>query len=271
MASRLLLIVAHGSRSPAWNHAIESFCSNLQQRIRDEPGIEEVGWCYLEYAQPSIPAALEHHCRERQREIVALPLFLSVSQHVLSDIPSEVESTASLLERRDRTTVYECHGRRVYLLDPVPSTDLLANNVERRVRRLNVPMDGSGLIVVYYGARNYLRQWNHLAFHVQSKLLERYPHSQIQWSYGGEAVDFSPDPLAEAIRQTAQDAPQVVVIPALVAVGVVQNEVIPAAIERSGLRERIVYPGDAILPDTELEKTVLDYVRQGIARIESSS
>lgn len=258
--SRILLIIAHGSRSSAWNHAIETFCSNLQQAVHGQSEIEEVSWCYLEHAQPTIPAALERHCAGQNRDIVALPLFLSVSQHVVSDIPNEIASIAPLAERRAGATVYEFRGRRVVLLDPPPTLDLLVDNIERRVKRLNIPMAGNGIMAVFYGSKEYLRQWNHLAFNVQSRLLERFPHSQVNWGYGGEAVDFSPAPLAEALREMAQNAGQIVVIPALVAVGVVQNEIIPAAIEQSQLGDRIIYPGDAILPDSDMERLALDYV-----------
>lgn len=258
--SRILLIVAHGSRSSAWNHAIETFCSNLQQAIHSHVGIDEVSWCYLEHGQPAIAQALEHHCAGQNRDIIALPLFLSVGQHVSSDIPKAIESIASLVERRAGTAAYDYCGRRVLLLDPPPTLDLLADNIERRVKRLNIPMSGNGIIVVFYGAKEYLRQWSHLAFNVQSKLLERFPHSQVNWGYGGEAVDFSPTPLADLFREMAQNAEQIVVVPALVSVGVVQNEVIPAAIELSKLGERIVYSGDSILPDSEMERLALEYV-----------
>jgi sirohydrochlorin ferrochelatase len=263
--SRILLIVAHGSRSSAWNHAIETFCSNLQQAVHGQSGIEEISWCYLEHAQPDIPSALERHCRGENRvgekqEIIALPLFLSVGQHVSSDIPKEFESIAIFVERRGGMAIYECRGRRIVLLDPPPTLDLLADNIERRIKRLNVTMNGNGIVVVFYGAKEYLRQWNHLAFHVQSKLLERFPHTQVNWGYGGEAVDFSPAPLAGVFREMAQNAGQIVVIPALAAVGIVQNEVIPAAIELSLLGDRIAYSGDAILPDSEMERLALDYV-----------
>ena len=187
-------------------------------------------------------------------------MFLSVGQHVSNDIPGEVESIAALMERGDGSTRYECHGCRVLLLDPPPTLDLLVDNVERRVKRLGVSMEGNGLVVVYYGAKKYMRQWNHLAFNVQSRLLERFPHAQVNWGYGGDAVEFSPAPLADVLQQTAGNVEKILVLPALVSVGVVQNEVIPAAIELSQLSDRIVYPGDSILPDTELERTVLEYV-----------
>ncbi|MBN2328693.1 MAG: hypothetical protein JXR73_16245 [Candidatus Omnitrophica bacterium] len=266
MASRILLLIAHGSRSSAWNHAIETFCSNLQQTEQGHTEIDEVRWCYLEHAQPTIQSALNLLCQEREREIICLPLFLSAGHHVTHDIPNEVGLAAAQLDRREGVTLYECRGCRVQLMDPPPSLDLIADNIERRIKRMGVSMDGSGLIVVYYGAKKYMRQWNHLAFHVQSRLLEKFPHSQIGWSYAGEAVDFLPESLAEAIREMAQNAGRIMIIPALVAVGVVQNDIIPAAVIMSQLEDRIVYTGDSMLPDAEMERSVLEYVHSNMIR-----
>ncbi|MGC9329962.1 MAG: sirohydrochlorin chelatase, partial [Candidatus Hinthialibacter sp.] len=258
MTSHILLLIAHGSRSSAWNHAIETLCSHLQQIEQSQGGIDEVHGCYLEYAPPAIPAALDLLCQENERDIICLPLFLSAGLHVAHDIPNEIGLAAEFVERRQGVTLYERRGCRIQLLDPPPALDLLAGNIERRVKQMNVSMNENGLIVVYYGSQKYMRQWNQLALHVQSKLAERFPRSRIAWSFAGQAGDFSPVSLADSLQDMARYVDRIVIIPALVAVGFVQNEIIPAAVAMSQLSERIVYAGDAILPDAEIERSVLD-------------
>ncbi len=266
MSSRILLIIAHGSRSAAWNHAIETFCSDIAAPAYADKCIDEVRWCYLEHAQPTIKMALEHYCQDSNTEIVALPLFLSVSSHVKTDIPKEIQTVAQFVERREGMVSYECNGSHIILLDPPPTLDIISNNIERRVKRLGVSMKESGLLVVYYGSSKYLRQWNHLAFNVQSRLLEYFPHTQVNWGYAGEAVEFSAEPLADILKEMLQIVRPVVIKPALVAVGVVQNNIIPEAIELANAGDNIIYNGDAILPDAELEQYVLKYAHECLQR-----
>jgi CbiX protein len=266
MSSRVLLIIAHGSRSAAWNHAIETFCSDIAAPAYADKRIDKVRWCYLEHAQPTIKMALEHYCHDSDTEIIALPLFLSISSHVGTDIPNEIETVAQFVERREGMVTYECNGIPIILLDPPPTLDVLSNNIKRRIRRLDVSMKESGLLVVYYGSSKYQRQWNHLAFNVQSRLLEYFPHTQVNWGYGGEAVDFAAEPLADILKEMLKIVQPVIIEPALVAVGIVQNKIIPEAIGQVDAGKDIIYSGDAILPDSELEQYVLNYVHECIQR-----
>ena len=100
--------------------------------------------------------------------------------------------------------------------------------------------------------------WEQLARKVRDELRKLLPEVKIDWTYGGDAVDFSPQPLAEKIRQQAAVTERVMILPALVSVGVVQTEVIPPAIAASEVEHQVIYPHDAVLPDSEL-------VEEGVA------
>lgn len=257
---KTLLIIAHGSKSAAWNHAIERFCANLKTHHGQNHDFDDVKWCFLEHEQPTIQAALESHCAIENNDLIALPLFLTIGQHVGGDIPDEMNKVAKLLDRKPGITYYRCKACNIQLLDPPPTVDLLAANIVHRIEKLNVPTEGNGIMIVYYGSKKYLIQWNHLAFNIQSKLTETYPKSVINWTYGGDAVDFSTDSLTIELQKMSLCCDKILIMPALVAVGVVQNEIIPAAVKESQLEDRIIYPGDAILPDGNLEKQVLSYI-----------
>lgn len=258
--SQTLFIIAHGSRSAAWNHAIETFCSNIRPARREGVGFDDVKWCYLEHAQPTIQEALDRHCQTSGNEVVAIPVFLTLGQHVTVDIPKRVEEVANLLEWRNGIAYYECKGRPVRLFQPPPTAELLADNIARRYKRWVGEVRDAGLMIVYYGSKKYISAWNHLGFNVQSNLMNQFPGLQVNWSYVGDAVDHSPEPLAEALTDMSFRTSKIVLLPAMVSVGVTQNEIVPAAIELAGLLDRIVYPGDAILPDSELERRISDHV-----------
>ena len=94
---------------------------------------------------------------------------------------------------------------------------------------------------------------------MRDELRKLLPEVKIDWTYGGDAVASLPA-LAEKIRQQAAVTERVMILPALVSVGVVQTEVIPPAIAASGVEHQVIYPHDAVLPDSELVEEVLRYI-----------
>ena len=87
---KALLIVAHGSRRAASNDEVRE----LTARIRElaDGRFNQVDCAFLELAEPSIPDGIECCVQKGADEVVVLPYFLSAGRHVISDIPSEVQT-----------------------------------------------------------------------------------------------------------------------------------------------------------------------------------
>ncbi|MFB3788130.1 MAG: sirohydrochlorin chelatase [bacterium] len=265
LPGRVLLVIAHGSQSAEWNRAVVEFCSRLRDTRPWPAGIEKVQWCFLEHEPPDIPTTLNEHFRNDGRELAVLPLFLSAGRHVARDIPQEIGQFLPFAHRREGLAVYGDTARRVLLLDPPPLAGLIAGNLERRIRRMRLNMEGAGLMVVYYGSRNFMAEWEALAGEVQALLERRLPRTVTGYAYAGFGVDFSPVSLAESLKAMRDKARPLVVVPALVAVGVVQNKIIPAAIRLAEMEDQVIDPGDAMLPDPEMEKQILAHVEDTLS------
>ncbi len=74
--------MAHGSRRPEANQDLVKLADMLRPRL---PG-QLVETCYLELADPSIPAGLDRCRQQGAREIHMLPWFLSAGTHVTDDL-----------------------------------------------------------------------------------------------------------------------------------------------------------------------------------------
>jgi sirohydrochlorin ferrochelatase len=262
MMERILLIMSHGSRSDRWNRAVMDFCADLRQLQEMETVFDRVESCFLEHAQPSIRDVMERLCAEEKREVVALPLFLSVGQHVENDIPELFETIAKRMGSSSNGTLYRLHDSRVLFLNPLSPSMLLTENAERRFLRCQKGMGTTCLALVFYGSKKFGERWDELARRVAEELTIRLRGVAIEFAYGGDAVDFSPDPLAQLLARLAREKEQIVVLPELVAVGVLQNQVIPEAIRRANVSEKVIYHRDAILPDVALAQCVLNYVKE---------
>lgn len=245
------LIVAHGSRSQAWNNAVTEFAQQADAACREFSAFSGASACYMEFGRPSIPEAIQA-LSQTHSEVIAQLLFLSVSQHVTVDIPNEFASAAKQIDSEKNQARYQCGGCKITLLTPPPAPELLADNAARRIRSQTQLTSQDAVLFVYYGTKSFLPAWDALAQSTIDNLRDEFSGVKMAWGYAGDMVGFSPDSLANLIDKLAQKCNRIVILPALVACGLIQNEVIPAAITKAQFGEKVLYFEDAILPDPHL-------------------
>jgi sirohydrochlorin ferrochelatase len=83
-----LLIVAHGSRRESSNDEIRKLAVKVAANL--ELVVDDVAIAFLEFASPSIEAALDDCFSRGTGEVAVLPYFLSGGNHVVDDIPREI-------------------------------------------------------------------------------------------------------------------------------------------------------------------------------------
>ena len=84
-----LLIAAHGSRRASSNDELKL----LVEKVTANLGVsfDGVEVAFLEFASPSIERALADFFNGQTTEVVVLPYFLSAGNHVVKDIPLEIQ------------------------------------------------------------------------------------------------------------------------------------------------------------------------------------
>lgn len=75
----VLILVAHGSRDPAWAQPFEALARATGARL-----------AFMELAQPRLVDAAEAALAAGARRIRVLPLFMAPGAHVREDIPAQV-------------------------------------------------------------------------------------------------------------------------------------------------------------------------------------
>lgn len=117
---RAILLVDHGSRSPAANRVVAALARKLQRRL---PGAI-VRFAHMELAPPAIADAVDACVAAGAREIVVHPYFLAPGLHSSRDVPALARAAA----RRHS-------GVRVRVTAPLGGHDLLVEIVLDRVRQ----------------------------------------------------------------------------------------------------------------------------------------
>lgn len=81
MADTAFVLLAHGSRDPAWAEPFERLARSVGARL-----------AFLELGAPTVSEAVAEAVSEGARVVRLLPLFMAVGRHVRRDIPACVDA-----------------------------------------------------------------------------------------------------------------------------------------------------------------------------------
>lgn len=84
------LLVGHGTRKPAGAKQLEEVFTQWSEQFPTGT----TAYCFLELAEPTIPAAIEGLSQRGIKRIVVVPLLLFTADHAQTDIPDAVHAAA---------------------------------------------------------------------------------------------------------------------------------------------------------------------------------
>lgn len=267
-----VLLVSHGSRSPAWRRLLLDVHREAGDDLLAIEGVGAVRTAFMEYTEPSIATQLRAFDEDGYESVIVVPLLLTISDHSYDDIPAicgrsdDAEKIAEL--EAEKIEIYAAQAD----LDFAPLIDfsgLVQRNVARRVRAITGrrPEDGSdqsfGLLLVGYGSAEFDDEWNRFFMEVRSSMEIELGIAHTAHAWCGHLVNYSREPTMNAIDALLQRVDRVVVIPVFVAYDpMFQEKIIGRAVERCGSSGRVLYRRDSILPDPEVGRWVVDIARQ---------
>ncbi|MBA2490160.1 MAG: sirohydrochlorin chelatase [Gammaproteobacteria bacterium] len=85
-----LILIAHGSRRPESNAEVQTITDALRGRVADR--YDYVACSFLEFAQPTIGAAIDDAVRAGRRRVTILPYFLASGNHIVKDVPAMLDA-----------------------------------------------------------------------------------------------------------------------------------------------------------------------------------
>lgn len=83
IASRAVVLFAHGSRDPLWRKPVETVAA----RLRERDASAMIACAYLELTEPDLQSAVQTLVNEGARSIRVVPMFLGVGRHAREDLP----------------------------------------------------------------------------------------------------------------------------------------------------------------------------------------
>lgn len=263
-----ILLVNHGSRSPAWRRLLLDVHDEVADELLAIPGVAQVRTAFMEYTEPSIATQLRAFDEAGIENVIVVPLLLTISDHSFDDIPAicgvsdDPERVAELAE--EKIEVYAARAR----LDFAPLLDfsgLVQRNLARRVRAIlgrRDPGDGGpshGLVLVGYGSAEFDDEWNRFFRQIRGYAEGELGIAETAHSWCGHLVSYSRRPTMDAIESLLERVDRVIVVPILIAYDpMFQDKIIGRAVSRCAAPERVLYRPDSILPEPEVGRWVVE-------------
>lgn len=267
-----LLMVSHGSRSAAWRRMLWDVHDEVAPQLAKLPGVVAVKSAFMEYTEPSIATQLQQLDAEGCDQVILVPLLLTVSSHSFDDIPTIIgaKEDAQALAALEAEGVKRYRPKAAVTITPLLDfSELLQENLPRRVKALSREPSGEGVVLVAYGDVAYGEEWEAFFTELDDMVCQRAGAAAATHCWCGHIVEYSREPTKAAIREMLAKHERAIVIPVLVAKDeVFQNQLIGRAIEELGAGDRVLYVPDAILPDAKLNQWVIDVTRQTCAQLQ---
>lgn len=269
-----VLLVNHGSRSAKWRDMLMDVEEEVSRKIMDLPDVVGLKTAFMEFSEPSIATQLKAFDGEGVTDVIIVPLLLRVSSHSFDDIPTIIglkEDALSVASLRSEGIARYKPTARVTMTPLMDFPSLLRDNVTRRVKALSSDPENEGVVLVAYGSQAYNAEWESLLAELSDTISAQTDITVSAYAWCGHLVQYSRQPTIDAINEVLAVRERALVVPLLVAEDeFFQGEIIGGAVSDSGFGDRVVYRGDSVLPDGNLNSWIVDIVTK-VGRDISSS
>lgn len=262
-----VLLVNHGSRSETWRNTLLQLEEDVKPELLKSNTIKGIKTAFMEYNEPSIATRLKEFDTEGFTDVILVPIFLKVSSHSFEDIPTIIglkeDPNAKEMLKIENIERYTAKAT-VHLTPLLDFSDILSKNVLRRVKALSKDADNEGFVLVGYGDEDYEREWislfNEIALHVN----EKTGIDTFTYAWCGHIARYDPGKTTTAIMEILSKKEKAIVIPVLVAYDEnFQIKIIGGGVANvKDYVNRVIYKPDAILPDPDVEKWIVDIVAE---------
>lgn len=262
-----VLLVNHGSRSETWRNTLLQLEKNISPQLLQSQNIKGIKTAFMEYNEPSIATRLKEFDAEGFTDIILVPVFLKVSSHSFEDIPTIIgqkeDPNAKEMLKIENIERYTPKAT-IHLTPLLDFSDILNRNVLRRVKALSKDAANEGFVLVGYGDEEYEKEWislfNEIALHVK----EDTGIDAFTYAWCGHIARYDPGQTTKAVTKILTTKEKALVVPVLVAYDEnFQIKIIGGGV--AGVKDhvkRVTYKPDAILPDPDVEKWVVDIVAE---------
>ena len=251
MCAAGVLIIAHGSRNPKWNHLVELVVRNIRSTL-------PIRVSYLDFVEGK---QIEDGIRDLERlglkQIMVIPLFVTMGSTHLDEIQYALGLIQNPAIDTDMQAI-RTHAEIIWC-PPLEDHDFVYQIISERILNLSENPSEEVLLLIGHGSE-------HPQFHeVWEELLQRMTIN-LRRRFGFKGVSYAtlhPDVIERRAKALARKN-KLLVIPIFLSEGYFTNIAIPARLE--GLS--CLYDGRAYLPHPLIGSWLESMIDQAVRTIE---
>jgi len=272
-----VLLVAHGSESAQWTEQIETLAAEVREPILSNTPATDVRLAFIQHSKPNIASQMRAFDEAGYDEVMVVPLFIAVDSTRTNKYMQYlvgVRSDAGQMKQLEKEgfEVYYPFAR-VSVTPALNEGGALKKNVLRRVLALQGEDSGEdmGVLLVGYGDQAYGQQMQEIMEGIGRYLKIKSEIDTVGYAFAGDLVDYSGEPVVEAINEILELEEEVLIVPVLLAYDkLLQINTIEAAVNAIPTASRLRYKPDSVLPDEAVNKHIIKIVTEGVTRIHSA-
>ena len=269
-----VLVISHGSTSSTWVDTVKTFVDEIREPILSGKAVSDVRVAFIDEPQSSIAGELRALDEAGYDEVIVLPLMIAAES---TKSNSYLQYLIGMRSDAGQVKQLEKEGYEIYYprarISLAPALDeggALKKNVLKRVQDAQKGDDGEdiGVLLVGYGDQAYGQQMQETMESIGRYLKIKTDMDTVAYAFCGELVDYSGEPVVEAINEVLDLEEEVLVVPVLLAFDeMLHVNTIEAAVNAIPTESRVRYSPTAILPDPKINKWVVERVEAAVQRI----
>ncbi len=199
-----LLIIAHGSKNPAWQEKVLQLGEIIKKNLREQKEKHFIASSvsFLEMTKPDISDAVNYLQNNGVKKIIAIPLFICTSEHTSSDIPVVLGINYDNKKREELSKEgikLVRASSRIQIGKPLGETPILERRVLEIVRSVSQNPKEERILLLAHGSDEYRKNWDQLMNSLSNAINKEAGINEIDWAYIKMGQKFSEEaiPLIE--------------------------------------------------------------------------
>ncbi len=189
-----LLIIAHGSPSPAWNQPVLDLEREVSELMQTEhPGFfSSIKVALMEFEEPSISTVVSEMEDDGIDRVYALPLFIAPSGHSLYDVPAILGLYAEkgIMEELEEEGIELVDSDLKISLGPTVDAEVVKSIMLDRVMEMSEDPDSEAIVILAHGDRYFKPIWTSLVSEVGTGLCAKSGINYFDYGFIGMGQAF---------------------------------------------------------------------------------
>lgn len=268
---KALLIIAHGSKSSAWNQPVLNIENQVKTELQKQniTDFTQVKVALMEMSKPTIADVFRDFEKQGITNVFVIPLFIAPSGHSLSDVPTILGLSYNKNKYdetvKEGTEIVNTHIK-ITLGPTLDYDNIIKDILLDKVKALSKNPNNEALVILAHGDENFEPIWENLMDETQNYILSKTGIEYSDYAFVEVGQSFSTDGVS-AILKAGEKKERVIVVGIYLSMGVKRMAETSAPLSMMGFSmdtkkllegKNIVFAQDGLLPDVRITKWIVN-------------